>query len=297
MDINFELYKVFFYVATEKSFSNAAKKLYISQSAVSQSIKALEEKLGTTLFVRHRKNIRLTNEGETLYQHVEPAFHLLTTGEDKLKEFHDFQRGVVHIAVNDTICKYYLLGFLKHYAEAFPGIKVQITNRTSYGCMTMLDEGKVDFILTYIPNAYVSSDMSITPLLGFRDELIYHERFQGELDKGDMEVLDDIPWIMLKQGTSTRKFMDQHLNKHQINPTVDIELTSIDLIKDLVSIGLGVSCVPDFSITESDINLKTLPLTDIMPERQIALITNPRLPMSLASEAFISLLKAKIQEK
>lgn len=290
MDINFELYKVFYYVATEESFSKAAKRLFISQSAVSQSIKALEEKLDTILFLRQRKNITLTNEGKTLYQHVEPAFHLLSTGEDKLKEFQNFQRGVVHIAVNDTVCKYYLLHILKEYTEEYPGIKIHITNRTSHGCMTLLDEGKVDFILTYLPNAYVGQDMEVKSLLEFSDQLIYHERYKDELKDMDVDALNETPWIMLKQGTSTRKFMDQHLNKKGIHPSTDIELTSIDLIKDLVSIGLGISCVPDFSITKEDKSIVAKDLKDILPKRQIALVTNPKLPLSLASKAFIDYL-------
>ena len=84
MDINLELYKVFYYVATSLSFSEASRKLYISQSAVSQSVKTLEKKLNHTLFIRSTKKVFLTPEGETLLQHVEPAMRMLSEGESLL---------------------------------------------------------------------------------------------------------------------------------------------------------------------------------------------------------------------
>ena len=77
MDINYELYKVFYYVASTLSFSEASKQLFISQSAVSQSIKALEKKLDQTLFIRSTKKVRLTTEGEILLRHIEPAISLI----------------------------------------------------------------------------------------------------------------------------------------------------------------------------------------------------------------------------
>ena len=84
MDINYELYKVFYYVAKTLSFSEASKQLFISQSAVSQSVKALEKKLDQTLFIRSTKKVRLTPEGEILFRHVEPAMTLIQKGEAQL---------------------------------------------------------------------------------------------------------------------------------------------------------------------------------------------------------------------
>jgi len=84
MDINYELYKVFYYVAKTLSFSEASKCLYISQSAVSQSVKVLEKKLGQTLFIRSTKRVQLTPEGEILFKHIEPAMNLIHKGETQL---------------------------------------------------------------------------------------------------------------------------------------------------------------------------------------------------------------------
>ena len=104
MDISFELYKVFYYVASTLSFSEASRQLYISQSAVSQSIKSLEQKLGHKLFTRNTKCVMLTPEGETLFRHVEPAVNLLVQGERQLTGTNTLETPL-RIGASDTICR------------------------------------------------------------------------------------------------------------------------------------------------------------------------------------------------
>lgn len=96
MDINYELYKVFYYVAISLSFSDASKQLFISQSAVSQSVKVLEKKLGITLFIRSTKRVQLTPEGETLLRHIEPAMNLIKRGEAQIMEASNLGRSASH---------------------------------------------------------------------------------------------------------------------------------------------------------------------------------------------------------
>ena len=116
MDINLELYKCFYYVATTLSFSEASRQLFISQSAVSQGIKALEKKLGRELFFRSTKKVSLTPEGEILFQHVKPALEMLSQGEAQLLE-EDRLQGQLRIGASDTICRYFLIDYLKRYMQ------------------------------------------------------------------------------------------------------------------------------------------------------------------------------------
>ena len=134
MDINYELYKVFYYVATTLSFSEASKKLYISQSAVSQSIKALEGKLSQTLFIRSTKKVRLTPEGEILLRHIEPAISLIRRGESQLLESIT-TGGQIRIAASDTICRYFLVPYIERFHQAFPNLHIKIINATSIRCV------------------------------------------------------------------------------------------------------------------------------------------------------------------
>ena len=127
MDINLELYKVFYYVATTLSFSEASRQLFISQSAVSQSIKTLEKKLNHPLFIRSTKKVLLTPEGELLLQHVKPALQLLDEGESLLSG-DNLLKGQLRIAASDTICRYFLIDYLQKFHQTYPDVRIKVTS-------------------------------------------------------------------------------------------------------------------------------------------------------------------------
>ena len=134
MDINYELYKVFYHVANTLSFSEASKQLFISQSAVSQSVKVLEKKLNQTLFLRSTKRVQLTPEGEILLKHIEPAMNLIRQGENQLLEANTLNGGQLRIGASDTICRYYLIPYLKEFHRRYPNVHIKVTNQTSIAC-------------------------------------------------------------------------------------------------------------------------------------------------------------------
>ena len=140
MDINYELYKVFFHVASSLSFSEASKQLFISQSAVSQSIKTLEKKLGQPLFIRSTKKVQLTPAGEILLKHIEPAMNLIRRGEGQLLEANTLGLGQLHIGASDTICRYFLVPYLKQFHNKFPSVPIKVTNATSLSCVDLLEQ-------------------------------------------------------------------------------------------------------------------------------------------------------------
>ncbi len=137
IDINYELYKVFYHVASTLNFSEASKQLYISQSAVSQSIKTLERKLDQTLFIRSTKKVQLTPEGEILMRHVEPAMNLIQKGETQLLDA-ALTGGQIRIGASDTICRYFLISYLERFHKAFPGAHIKVINQTSMKCAKLL---------------------------------------------------------------------------------------------------------------------------------------------------------------
>ena len=138
MDINYELYKVFYHVANTLSFSEASKQLFISQSAVSQSIKVLEKKLNQHLFIRSTKRVQLTPEGEILLKHIEPAMNLIKQGENQLLEANTLNGGQLRIGASDTICRYYLIPYLKEFHRKYPNVHIKVTNQTSIACAKLL---------------------------------------------------------------------------------------------------------------------------------------------------------------
>lgn len=182
MDINYELYKVFYYVASTLSFSEASKQLFISQSAVSQSIKALEKKLDQTLFIRSTKKVRLTTEGEILLRHIEPAISLIKRGESQLLDV-GARGGQLHIGASDTICRYFLVPYLERFHREFPGAHIKVTNATSIRCVELLETGQVDLIVVNSPNAYLGNVPNVKKIKDFQDVFIADKAFEELKDR------------------------------------------------------------------------------------------------------------------
>ncbi len=290
MDINFELYKVFYQVASTLSFSEASKKLYISQSAVSQSIKTLERKLEQPLFIRSTKKVRLTPAGETLLKHVEPAVNLLQKGETQLLDANALGLGQLHIGASDTICRYFLIPYLKAFHVQFPDVPIKVTNATSPGCVELLSQGKVDLIITNYPNARMNDAYIHKTVAGFRDVFIANRACmdvpQGELS---FAQLAKYPILMLDRKSATSEFLHHLFLQHQLELIPEVELNSNDFLIDLARIGLGIAFVPDYCLSEDD-ELQILKTREAIPGRQLVAAINPSLPLSPSASEFLKLL-------
>lgn len=296
MDINYELYKVFYHVATTLSFSEASKQLFISQSAVSQSIKVLEKKLGISLFIRSTKRVQLTPEGETLLRHVEPAVNLIGRGEAQILEAGPMGGGQLRIGASDTICRYFLVPYLKQFHKAWPNVHIKVTNQTSIQCVDLLESGQVDLIVTNFPNARLSSQLNILPIHSFRDVFIASSEYYPELADGSipLKALLDYPILMLDRKSTTSEFLHNLFQQHQLDLVPEIELGSNDLLLDLATIGLGIAFVPDYCIARQN-TLFQVSIQQELPTRQLVIAHNAHLPVSQASREFMTLFSDSIR--
>ena len=292
MDINYELYKVFYHVASTLSFSEASKQLFISQSAVSQSIKVLEKKLNQTLFIRSTKRVQLTPEGEILLKHIEPAMNLIKKGENQLLEANTLNGGQLRIGASDTICRYFLVPFLNEFHKMYPNIHIKVTNRTSIECARLLDNGQVDFIITNYPNSGLSNKQTIQVIHDFSDVFVANETYFPLKDRMiTLKELQSYPLLMLDRKSTTSEFLHSMFQKHQLDLVPEIELSSNDLLIDLAKIGLGIAFVPDFCIPQQEENFFILNLEETLPKRQLVVVHNETLPISQAARQFIELLE------
>ena len=145
MNINFEYYKIFYHVAKASSISAAARELCISQPAVSQAIKALEQAIGIELFIRTKKGVSLTNAGELLYSHVAAGYESISLGEQQLSQLLHMETGEIRIGASDMTLQFYLLPYLEHFHQLYPGIKVHVTNAPTPSTINHLLSGNIDF--------------------------------------------------------------------------------------------------------------------------------------------------------
>lgn len=292
MDINYELYKVFYFVAKTLSFSDASKELFISQSAVSQSIKVLEKRLNQVLFLRSTKKVKLTKEGEMLFKHIEPAINLINRGENQILEANSLSGGQLRIGASDTICRYFLVPYLKRFHKEYPNVHIKVTNGTSLQCVDLLETNKVDIIVTNSPNTKLSSINSVIPIMDFKDVFIVSKDTLGIDDRViSLAELQKFPILMLDKQSTTSEFLHHLFLQHQLDLVPEVELSSNDLLIDLAKIGLGIAFVPDFCIKESDEELIILQTKEILPTRRLVVAYNDQIPLSGASEYFINILK------
>ena len=286
MDINYELYKVFYHVANTLSFSEASRQLFISQSAVSQSVKLLEKKLNQPLFIRSTKRVQLTPEGEILLKHIEPAMNLIRRGENQLLEANTLDGGQLRIGASDTICRYYLIPYLKEFHCRYPRIHIKVTNQTSIACARLLASGQVDFCITNYPNSGFSNTQNVQVIREFHDVFMANEEYR----KICLSELQDCPILMLDRKSTTSEFLHSLFQRHQLDLVPEIELSSNDLLIDLARIGLGIAFVPDYCVPGNIPNLFVLDLEEPVPARQLVVACNENLPLSQAAKQFMDML-------
>lgn len=290
MDINYELYKVFYYVAKTLSFSEAAQELFISQSAVSQSIKVLEKRLNQVLFVRSTKKVSLTKEGELLFKHIEPAINLICRGENQLLEKFKGAESQLRIGASDTICRYFLVPYLNQFHQKYPEVHIKVTNGTSLQCVDLLENNDVDLIVVNTPNSKLTNLMNVKSVLDFKDVFVAKE---GEFDFGEeaitLEDLQKYPILMLDKHSTTSEFLHKIFLQNSLELVPEIELSSNDLLIDLAKIGLGIAFVPDFCVNEHT-DLVKIHTTEEMPTRTLVVAYNDKYPLSEACTYFTEIL-------
>lgn len=289
---NLEYYKVFYYVGKYKSLTQAASALSISQPAVSQALKQLEDSLRAKLFVRASRGIRLTPEGEALYIHVKKGYEEMELGEKKLSRMLDLESGELRVGASDMTLRFYLLPFLEKYHETYPHIKVMVTNAPTPETLVLLKEGKIDFGVISTPFTE-SEELSVLKVREIEDCFVAGRKFMGYKNRMlDLQELEKLPIISLEKNTSTRSYMDQFLLKNGVEIHPEFELATSDMIVQFTARNLGIgSVVKDFALEELESGkLFELRFNKIIPKRHICVVTESKTTVSRAAKELLSML-------
>ncbi len=288
---NLEYYKVFYYVASYRSLTAAADALAISQPAVSQSVKQLETTLGTKLFTRASRGVRLTQEGELLFGYVAKGYEQIELGEQKLKQMLNLDLGEIHIGASDMTLQFYLLPFLERFHEKYPEIKVVVTNAPTPETLYNLREGKIDFGVISTPFDEQPS-LQTTVVREIEDVFVAGRKFISYKNKMlDLQELENMPIIFLEGVTSTRNNMNQFLQKNHVEVKPEFELATSDMIVQFALRNLGVGCVVrDFAQKYLDAGqLFELRFNKIIPRRHFCVVTDTKNPISAAARNLLAL--------
>lgn len=294
MSISTDLYRTFLGVGLHLSFSKAAKEIGVSQSAISQSIKQLEKELNMVLFERTTKSVSFTPEGKELFDTVAKAFSILDNGVTQLQDrlTHE-QESVKLAATDDTLCRHFLLPYFKIWQEQEQETGLQITNRPSPDCVTMVENREVQLAIVNTYEGLESNpQLEVIELQTMQDIFVGGPFYKG-MGTVDVNRLLQEPLLLLTQGAASRVFFDKLTNKAFKKPS--FELGSLDVLMDLVEINMGISLVPDFLVKQKIKEGRVVEIkTDIVvPPRKIALVRSRLLPISQGAAKFIDLLLKK----
>lgn len=231
MNINFELYKVFYEVANEGSISKGADKLMISQPAVSQSIQTLENELYGKLFTRTPKGVVLTNEGEELYKYIKEGMSYFINGTNKFMSLKTLESGTLNIGSTTVISENYLIPYIALFHSMYPNVKITIQNDLTDNLFRDLRNGNLDIVITSIPN----------DTKGFKLEKIcdLHDIFVSS----KKENFNFKNLILQKRPSVNRTNFDEYTKSNNISYEVKMEVVSHNLLVKFVEHGFGIGLV------------------------------------------------------
>lgn len=296
INLNMELYRVFYAVATCKNISKAAEILYISQPAISKSIKKLEDTLEVSLFVRNSRGVRLTREGSAFFNHVQNAMTELSLGKNVLEKMKTNEYGIVKMSISTTLCKHLLLPHLKTYMLLNPHIKIQILNRSATETLQLIDEGSIDFGL--VSQHTTMENYNFLKLTNIHDVFVACNQYIETSYLDANSIFSPLHTIMLmEEDNVSRKYIDRYMLINNISVKPEIETGNMDILIEFAKLGLGITVViKEFIQNELKTgNLVELPITPAIPARSAGIVYHKNLPLSLAAHAFINHLQSSFK--
>lgn len=244
MDINFEYYKIFYYVAKYRNITKAAAALGRNQPNITRIMKLLEAQLNCKLFVREARGVSLTEEGEKLYSHVEIAYKYLLNAEEELRRHETEETGTVEIGATETALHIFLLDAMKTFKEKYPKIRIKIHNHAIPELVKLLVSGILDFALITTPFESRKS-FQREELFVFREILVGGIQYSHLCNKKiELSSLETYPWIGLGRGTATYELYKRFFLEHKVDIELDMEVATSDLMIPLIQNNLGIGFVP-----------------------------------------------------
>lgn len=289
MNVDLELYKVFYAVAKHKHMTKASEELHISQPAISQSIKKLEDQLGGTLFLRSNKGMELTEEGKMFYEYVKGALELINNAENEFTSFKDLSKGEVKIGCSTTLTKLVLINSLKDFHIDYPNININITNDLTSNLINDLKLGKLDFVIFNESNIK-ETNLNLEKIKELKQGFIYNPELYDD-NINNFEDLNNVPLILQKEESNSRKLLDYIAMQNNVKLIPKMEVVSQELITEFTNIGLGIGfAIIDLAKINFK-NLKELNINKKIPNINIYLATNKSVSLTFASKMFIKYLK------
>ena len=277
MNIDFELYRIFYTVANHKNITKAAEELNISQPAISKSIKNLEDQLGGQLFVRTKRGVMLTEEGKEFYNYIKQAIEYISNAENKFTELINLETGCIKIGISSTLTKEFLLPYLEEFHRLYPKIDIQIMTNISSELFPKLRNGLIDIIILNLNDKNYGQDINIIKCRKITDCFVANKTYNDLINNEiSIKELNKYPLILQLKGSNTRAFLDNFAKENNTILKPNIELASYSLVVEFAKIGLGIGYVTKDYVKNELINqeLYEIKLKEKIPSRYIGIATS-----------------------
>lgn len=294
MDITYDYYRIFYYVAKYGSFSRAAEVLLRGQPNITKTINNLETQLGCRLFLRSNKGVSLTPEGETLFHHAEIAFENLSKAENEIISERDLDGGLISIATTEIGLYGSLLPALTAFHLDHPRVRIRLANLNSPQSMEAVKNGVADLAIVTLhekPDAIYR----VQTIRDFREPLCCQK---GYMDghKGD---IFSRPYISINRSSYAYRFYQGYLLSCGICKEPDIEVATADQVLPLVKAGMGIGFISEFLAKEAlrDGAIEEISLPKQPQKRSICLIEHKKRSLSMAAKEFIKYIQKDAEGK
>lgn len=296
MNIDFELYRIFYVVAKNRNITKASKELNISQPAISKSIKNLEEQLGGQLFFRTKRGVILTDEGKEFYKYISQAIEYIYNAENKFSDLVNLETGCIKIGISTTLTKEFLLPYLEKFHYLYPKIDIQIVTSYTDDLMTKLKNGLIDILILNLNNKNYGNDIEIIKCRKIQDCFVVGEKFKSLASQElSFNELNNYPLLLQAKGSSTREFLDDVAKANNITLKPNIELASYSLVSEFVKIGFGIGYVTRDYVKSAIKNkeLFELNLKEKIPNRYIGIALSKNHIPSFSTRKIIKIITEK----
>lgn len=291
MNVDLELYRIFYIVAKNKHMTKASEELHISQPAISQAIKKLEGQLGGTLFLRSNKGMELTREGEMFFDYVKGALELISNAENEFTSFKKLDKGEIKIGASTTLTKLILMDAIKRFHKDYPNIIINITNDLTNNLLIDLEKGKLDFVI-YNEGIRKNTNIEELQLRELKQGFLYNPEFFKDHIK-TFNDLSKVDLILQKRESNSRKFIESYMLKKGIILEAKTEVVSQDLVLEFTNAGFGIGFALVELAKRNYPNLKELDINKDIPKHNIYIAKSRNLKLPFASEKLLEYLTKK----
>lgn len=287
----FQQLRGFCYAAASGSISKAAKRMNLSQPAVSQQIQSLENETAVTLFVRRGSKIQLTHDGELLF---EMAMPLVEQMEHLDKQFHQRRLGIdegcIDVAAGWSTILYVLPSHVETFRRTYPKIEVRLHNVTGLEGLERVRAGLVDFAVG--PLQEVPEDIEFHPIVSYEAVAITCLGHPLSCQKKlTLKEISRYPLILPPRNLSTWSMVDNTFKSHGLSYQVAMEVGGWEIIKKYVELGLGISIISSIGITGHE-KLEVIQAGEFFPQRTYGVVLRRGKILTPQAKRFISLLLA-----